>query len=281
MLIVRDPELLRKEIRTYKTKNLKIGFVPTMGALHAGHLSLINESKANSDKVVCSIFVNPTQFNSQEDLDTYPRQEAEDLALLEKVKCDLVFLPSSQDMYKNPGEVKFSFGELERKMEGEHRPGHFNGVATIVAKLFHMVNPDIAFFGQKDIQQFVILNTMVNALSFPVEMVRCAIIRDENGLALSSRNRRLSEKGRLQASKIAKTLNRTPHLAESDKSETIERKLTEILKEEKELTAEYIQIVHLNDLSPVSEFKKGIEYVVCAAVYVEGVRLIDNLVFTL
>ncbi|MFT7247810.1 MAG: pantoate--beta-alanine ligase, partial [Arcticibacterium sp.] len=189
-------------IKAKRKEDLSIGFVATMGALHEGHVSLVNKARQDNDIVLCSIFVNPTQFDNQEDLKKYPRTLETDTALLKKADCDIIFAPSSDEMYNAVPKLKLDFGNLEHVMEGEFRPGHFNGVATVVSKLFHIVNPDRAYFGLKDLQQVAILNRLVKDLSFDLELISCPIIRERDGLAMSSRNTRLSPKARSLASQI-------------------------------------------------------------------------------
>ena len=186
---------------------LKIGFVPTMGALHEGHLSLINRAKKDNDIVVCSVFVNPIQFNNPADLEKYPRTPEKDIEKLEQAGCDAVFMPTAEEMYPNKVEDHYDFGDLERVMEGACRPGHFNGVAIVVRKLFEIVTPNRAYFGEKDFQQLAIINKMVSNLNMNLEIVPCPIVREKDGLAMSSRNVRLNETERAIAPKIFATLN--------------------------------------------------------------------------
>ncbi|HAR19287.1 MAG TPA: pantoate--beta-alanine ligase, partial [Cytophagales bacterium] len=183
-----------------------LGFVPTMGALHDGHLSLVTRCKAENQKTVCSIFVNPIQFDNQEDFSKYPQHLEQDLNLLEKVGCDWVFVPSAQEMYPSVPKLKFDFGALEKVMEGKQRVGHFNGVAIVVSRLFHVIQPSVAYFGQKDLQQTIIVRQLIQDLGFQIQMQVCDTLREENGLAMSSRNVRLSTRARNDAALLYSTL---------------------------------------------------------------------------
>ncbi|MCD4665673.1 MAG: pantoate--beta-alanine ligase, partial [Bacteroidales bacterium] len=184
---------IRKYLGAQKSNGLKIGFVPTMGALHEGHISLLKEAKADCDVVVCSIFVNPIQFNNNNDLEKYPREIESDIEKLNSVDCDVLFHPTVEEMYPVPDETIFDFGELDKVMEGQHRPGHFNGVAVVVKKLFEIVEPDKAYFGLKDYQQIVIIHKLTKDYNLPVEIIPCPTTREDSGLAMSSRNELLSE----------------------------------------------------------------------------------------
>ena len=194
MEIVKDIAHLRQIIDNIKAEGKTIGFVPTMGALHKGHLSLLQQAKKGCDITICSIFVNPTQFNDKKDLDNYPRTPESDFALLESEHCDIVFFPNEKEIYPE-GEIKkeFHFGRLGELLEGLKRPGHFNGVALVVSKLFELVRPTKAYFGQKDYQQVMIVKELVKQLNYPIEIISCPIIREADGLAMSSRNALLSQ----------------------------------------------------------------------------------------
>ncbi|MTI37996.1 pantoate--beta-alanine ligase, partial [Fulvivirga lutimaris] len=201
MQIFRDISSLQLSLNELKLERKTIGLVPTMGALHDGHAALLKASLAENDVTVCSIFVNPTQFNNDEDLKNYPRTYEEDIEFLKSFECDIVFNPSAEEMYPKSPSLKFNFADLEQSMEGSYRPGHFNGVAIVVSKLFNIVNPDRAYFGQKDLQQYRIISQLVEDLSYNIELRQIPIKRDENGLALSSRNKRLSTSGLKSARK--------------------------------------------------------------------------------
>ena len=206
MRVVKTISELKSLISGYKQENKTVGLVPTMGALHAGHKSLVDRARKENDIVVVSVFVNPTQFNNKQDLATYPRTEERDCALLEAAGCDVVFMPAVEEVYPEPDNRQFDLGAVAGVMEGAHRPGHFNGVAQIVSKLFLIVEPTRAYFGEKDFQQLAIIREMVRKYPFNLEIVGCPIVRESDGLALSSRNARLSAEQRVQALQISKTL---------------------------------------------------------------------------
>lgn len=256
-----------------------LGFVPTMGALHEGHLSLIKRSKAENLKTVCSIFVNPTQFDNQEDFAKYPQREAQDLELLEKAGCDWVFIPSVQEMYPSVTTLKFDFGQLEVVMEGQYRTDHFNGVAIIVSKLFHLIQPSVAYFGRKDLQQTVIVRQLIQDLGFQIQMQVCDTLREENGLAMSSRNIRLSAEARKEASMLYATLLKTKMAIQGgEQLQTVMASARKNIEAKPGYDLQYFEIVDTQSLKPISENFEG-EVALCLAVYVEGVRLIDNIVF--
>src|SRR5688572_4031456 len=219
-----------------------IGFVPTMGALHEGHLHLVRTAASQNDVTVCSIFVNPTQFNNAEDFRLYPRLGQEDAALLEQTKCDILFTPSPEEMYPSPAKISFNFGALEMVMEGAHRPGHFNGVALVVSKLFHLVQPHKAYFGQKDLQQYAIINQLVTDLNFNLELVRHTIIREEDGLAMSSRNRRLTADQRSLAPHLYQALLLAEEMLGSNTVSEIKNKVESRLQEYPGIALEYFEI---------------------------------------
>lgn len=279
MQIFREIQALQNQIFELKAQGKLIGFVPTMGALHAGHLQLISEAKKSCDVVVCSIYVNPTQFNDLKDLERYPRNEVRDLALLKEKNCDLVFLPSDDLMYQAPPKLKIFFPELENSMEGSHRPGHFQGVALVVSKLFHIVQAHTAFFGQKDLQQYTIIRQLVADLSFPIQLVRVDTVREESGLAMSSRNQRLSDHGKELAAQLFTGL----HLA---KKLILEKRDISYIKSEIDfffsnfaaIRLEYFELVHEQDLTPAAEISENKVYAACIAANIEEVRLIDNII---
>lgn len=271
-------DLKRKEGRS-------IGLVPTMGALHRGHLTLIHRAKAENDFVVCSIFVNPVQFNNKEDLEKYPRTFEADFRLLESEGCDLIFAPEVNEMYPNNNEplAVYDLNGLDKPMEGEFRPGHFQGVCVIVHKLFNIINPTRAYFGEKDFQQLAIIRHMAKSQNPDVNIVGCSIVRDVDGLALSSRNMRLSESERQIAPMIYKTLLQAKLKIETSK----EISLTPILLKQwisdqissyPTLRPEYIEVVDMYTLQPVNDWNGSKEVIVCVAVYDGSVRLIDNIV---
>ena len=278
MLVIKEIRDLKALIQAQKAAGKTVGFVPTMGALHAGHRSLVEEAGKQSDFVVVSIFVNPTQFNDKSDLEKYPRTLEADVALLEPTPCQAIFAPEVATMYPEPDTRQFNFGELERVMEGKFRPGHFNGVAQVVSKLFEMVEPDKAFFGQKDFQQLVIVKAMVKQLTLPVEIIACPIIREASGLAMSSRNERLTKEQRENAAVIYKTLCEARNNAQSISVEELKSQVVEQLNTNPFLETEYFEIVDDVELKPVQQWTDPVNKVACVAVFCGEVRLIDNLV---
>lgn len=266
-------------IDNLKKKNKKIGFVPTMGALHEGHLSLIKESEKCSDATVVSIFVNPTQFNDPEDFKRYPRTLEEDIRLLGTLNCDIVFTPSAEEIYPEPDKRKFDFGYLESVMEGARRPGHFNGVAQIVSRLFNLVQPDKAFFGMKDFQQIAIIKEMVKQLKYKIEIIPCPIVRDENGLALSSRNALLDEEHKKNAPHIYATLKKARNLVSKMKVNELKQWITDEINSNTFLKTEYVEIVDYATLKITNDWSEPGDKVACVAVFAGKIRLIDNIVF--
>ena len=255
---------------------LKVGFVPTMGALHEGHLSLINRAKNDNDIVVSSVFVNPIQFNNPTDLEKYPRTPELDIEKLKNAGCDAVFMPSVEEMYPEKVEDHYDFGDLERVMEGACRPGHFNGVAIVVRKLFEIVNPDKAYFGEKDFQQLAIIKKMVGNLNMGLEIVPCPIIRENDGLAMSSRNVRLNETERAIAPKIFATLNdavsRKNSMSPAEMREYALAKYAEI----KEFDVEYVEITDEINLQSINNWNECEHARIFVALQLGPVRLIDN-----
>lgn len=255
---------------------LKVGFVPTMGALHDGHLSLINRAKKDNDIVISSVFVNPIQFNNPTDLEKYPRTPERDIEKLEQAGCDAVFMPSVDEMYPEKVEDHYDFGDLERVMEGACRPGHFNGVAIVVRKLFGIVNPDRAYFGEKDFQQLAIIKKMVLNLNMNLEIVPCPIIRENDGLAMSSRNVRLNETERAIAPQIYATLND----AASRKNEMTPAELRQYALDKfatiKEFDVEYVEITDEINLKSIENWNECEHARIFVALQLGPVRLIDN-----
>lgn len=262
---------------TIKNRKQTIGFVPTMGALHLGHISLVNQSKKENDFTFVTVFVNPTQFNNADDLVKYPRTEKQDLALLVQAGVDAVFFPTVEDIYPN-GELTehFDFGGLENKMEGEFRPGHFEGVGTVVKRFFEIVQPDNAYFGEKDFQQLQIIRKMVLTQKLPVQIIPVAIKREEDGLAMSSRNQRLTPEMRKEAPLIFKVLNEAKiHLENHSIAET--KKFVEKRLESSPLVLEYFEIAEENTLERVTQKESTQKIRAFIAVYAGEIRLIDNL----
>lgn len=266
-------------IDNLKNEGKKIGFVPTMGALHEGHLSLVKECKKNSDVTVVSIFVNPTQFNDSEDLKRYPRTLDKDVELLKTVDCDIIFAPSVEEIYPEPDTRKFDFGYLETVMEGAKRPGHFNGVGQVVSRLFDIVRPDKAFFGMKDFQQVAIIKNMVKQLKYDIEIIPCPIIREENGLARSSRNALLDEDHKKNATHIYATLKKARNLKSEMEIKELKQWIADEINNNPFLDTEYVEIVDNTTLKVVENWTEPGTKVACVAVYAGKIRLIDNIVF--
>ncbi len=270
-----------KTLQTYLQNQRKsgktIGFVPTMGALHQGHLSLIETAKNQNDVVVCSIFVNPTQFNNPHDLAVYPRTLEADCKMLEEVACDIVFAPSASEMYPSLPTLKFDFGTLENVMEGKFRPGHFNGVGIVVSKLFNIVQPNKAYFGQKDLQQCAVINCLVKDLSFSLDLVICPTQRETDGLAMSSRNRNLSEDQRVIAPEIYKSLSAAAELLKTKSSTEVKQFVTDYFEVIEDIELEYFEISDFETLLPIEELLEG-KTALCIAAFLGKTRLIDNII---
>lgn len=259
-----------------RQQNKKIGFVPTMGALHAGHLSLVKRCVEENDICVVSIFVNPTQFNDKNDLATYPRTLDNDCALLEAAGCDYVFAPSESEMYPEPDTRTFDFGTVSAVMEGARRPGHFNGVAQIVSKLFYAVKPENAYFGEKDFQQIAVIRAMVKQLNLPVKINACPILREADGLALSSRNVRLTPEQRAKAPLIARTLKESTNFAGAKSVQEVIDFVVNTINRDPVMRVEYYEIVDGNTMEAVKNWSDADYVVGCVTVYCGEVRLIDN-----
>lgn len=249
-----------------------------MGALHKGHLSLIRESKKENDITVCSIFVNPTQFNNPDDLKNYPRDFQRDLELIRSEKCEVVFHPSVEEMYPEPPDEKYDFGMLEKVMEGAYRPGHFNGVATVVRRLFEIVEPSRAYFGLKDYQQLLIVHKMTKDLGLPVEIVPCEIVRERSGLAMSSRNRLLSAAQKKQALLLYQVLKYVKVKAGFTTIDEIKQYVEKQFRKTKNVKLEYFEIVDMYTLKSMHTWTETTHAIACIAAYVGNVRLIDNII---
>ena len=256
-----------------------VGLVPTMGALHEGHLSLIQKALSENDIVVVSIFVNPTQFNNAEDLEKYPRNLSGDIKTIERLSQEVViFAPEISEMYEStPKAISFDFGGLDKVMEGKFREGHFQGVATIVEKLFELVKPTRAYFGEKDYQQILIIKSMLEQRKLPVTLVPCPIVREKSGLAMSSRNERLSPEGRKQAAFIYSVLQEAQKLFTTASVAEVEAFVKEQFSQKEVFDLEYFTITKADTLEEVKEKKSSESYRAFITVYVEGVRLIDNI----
>lgn len=278
MQIFETKKSLQEYLLHFRKENKTIGFVPTMGALHKGHLSLVAEAQKECDLVVVSIFVNPTQFDNKEDLAKYPKPLQQDIQFLESVNCDVLFCPSADEIYgKNLTAEHFDFDGLELVMEGEFRKGHFNGVGTIVKRLFEIVQPKTAFFGQKDFQQLQIIKKMVAKNKLPVKIKGCEILREKDGLAMSSRNGRLTPEHRKEAPFIHKTLKKAKKLFKENSSEKVMEWIKNEFKNNHLLQLEYVSIADENTLQPIKEIQKGENYRAFIAVFAGNVRLIDNI----
>lgn len=264
---------LKLELLNYTS----IGFVPTMGALHSGHVSLVKYSVKENDVTVVSIFVNPTQFNDKDDLKKYPRTLGADCKLLEPEGVDLVFVPSVEEMYPVPDMREFSYPPLDTVMEGAHRPGHFNGVCQIVSKLFDAVQPTRAYFGEKDFQQLAIIRQMVRQMNYPIDIIGCPIVREEDGLAMSSRNTRLSAEERENALKISQTLFKSSTFASSHGVCETQTFVEKAIADAPGLRLEYFAIVDGNTLQKVESWDASDYIVGCITVFCGDVRLIDNI----
>jgi len=279
MKIIHTIAELRTHLDEYKSLGQQIGLVPTMGALHEGHIRLVERCVQENAACVVSIFVNPTQFNDKNDLISYPRTPEQDTEMLRKAGCKYVFMPSAEEMYPEPDTRHFDFGLLEKVMEGSFRPGHFNGVAQIVSKLFDAVKPDRAYFGEKDFQQLAIIRKMTKDMHFPIEIVACPIVREKDGLAMSSRNRRLSSQEREKAPLIAELLSKsTTFVSVKSISDTISY-VTQNLAKDPTFKLEYYEIVDGDTLQPVENWEDSSYIVGCIAVFCGPVRLIDNIVY--
>lgn len=271
---IKDLRLLLDESRAAGNS---VGLVPTMGALHAGHASLVERAVKENDVVVVSVFVNPTQFNDKNDLKNYPRTLDADCALLERIGATVAFAPSVEEMYPEEDTRQFSFAPLDTVMEGACRPGHFNGVAQIVSKLFYAVEPDRAYFGEKDFQQLAIIREMVRQLGIELEIVGCPIVREEDGLAMSSRNTLLSEDERERALTISSTLFASSDFAKINTLAATKAFVEDMINDTPGLELEYYQIVDGNTLQEIGEWKDSDYVVGCIALFCGNVRLIDNI----
>jgi pantoate--beta-alanine ligase len=256
----------------------KIGFVPTMGALHKGHISLIKRALKENDITVCSIFVNPNQFNNKNDLLKYPRTLEKDLNLLDKAGCNIVFTPSVEEIYPEPDTRVFDFGILDKVMEGKFRAGHFNGVAQVVSRLFDIVKPHKSYFGEKDFQQLAVIKSLTKQLNLPVEIVACPIVRENDGLAMSSRNKLLSGAHRKSSTLISETLFRAVEKRNLPLEE-LKKWVIQTINSDINLKVEYFEIVDFDSLHSLSNWDDSIKPIGCIAVFAGEVRLIDNIRF--
>ena len=282
MQIITTQEELKQQVAVCKQNGKTIGLVPTMGALHEGHATLVRQAVKENDVCFVSVFVNPTQFNNKEDLAKYPRHLDQDAALLARIGADFVFAPTPEEMY-SPEEMAqtfaFDFGGLDQVMEGKMRPGHFNGVVQVVSRLFYLVQPDKAYFGEKDYQQLCIIHYMVERSTLAgtfgdLQIVDCPIVREASGLALSSRNQRLSEQDAQTAVQISQILFRSRQWARTMSVKEVQQRVIDTINAISGLEVEYYEIVDQSTLLPVSDFSHAIG---CVTVYCGPVRLIDNI----
>lgn len=280
MRVINKSSDLQSLLYQEKKNNKQIGFVPTMGALHEGHLKLIKRAKDENNICVVSIFVNPTQFNNSEDLEKYPRTLQKDLDLLEPLGVDYVFTPTVEDIYPEPDTRIFDFGLLDKVMEGRHRPGHFNGVAQVVSKLFDIVQPNKAYFGEKDFQQLAIIKSLAEKLNYPIEIIPVEIIRESSGLAMSSRNQRLSEEQKKVVPIIYEILQEAKKLYQKGAPpKGVVEFVTNTINGQTDLAVEYFEIVDGCNLSSLDNWESTDYIVGCIAVYCGNIRLIDNIIF--
>ncbi len=276
-VLVKTIKEARKQLNPLWQEEGYLGFIPTMGAMHEGHLSLIRRSINENQFTAVSIFVNPTQFNEEQDFNFYPRNLEADLKIMSSLPIDLVFAPGASEIYPEPDTRVFDFGELDKTMEGEHRPGHFNGVAQVVSKLFEIIRPDRAYFGEKDFQQLAIVKALVKQLGNPVEILACPIIREEDGLAMSSRNKRLTPAQRTAARSVSKALFRANELAGTMSVDKLQEKIIRQLTRHPLIEVEYFKIVDKENLQQVSDWSDTDAIIGCIAVQIGEVRLIDNI----
>ena len=270
---------LQNAVSVRKNEEKTIGFVPTMGALHEGHISLVDECRKQNDVCIVSIFVNPTQFNNPADLEKYPRTIEQDLNMLEAAGVDLVFVPSAQEVYPEPDKRQFDFGQLDKVMEGKFRPGHFNGVAQVVSRLFDIVKPNMAYFGEKDFQQLAIIRQMVRQLDIPVKIIPMPIKREVSGLAMSSRNQRLTDRQKKEAVNIYRVLSESKKRYNQKTVEETRLQVIEEINKIDSLEVEYFEIVDGNTLQQISDWKDTTYAVGCITVFCGEVRLIDNIIY--
>lgn len=277
MEIIRSVDELKKVCSSQKAADRTVGLVPTMGALHEGHLSLINRARKENDFVVVSVFVNPTQFNNPDDLKTYPRTEEADCQKLSAAGVDVAFIPTAEEIYPEPDTRVFDLGEVAAVMEGAMRPGHFNGVAQIVSKLFAWTAPTRAYFGEKDFQQIAVIRRMAALEGFGFDIVACPIKREADGLAMSSRNVRLSEHQRKVAPNIHRVLSESTGYASGHSLEETRKMVVDAINAYPEMEVEYFEIVDPLTMQPLKQWPAEGECVGCITVYLGDVRLIDNI----
>ena len=279
MLIFKHKNKLQDYFKIEGRHNTKIGFVPTMGSLHEGHLQLIRESTKICELTVCSIFVNPTQFNKKNDFTSYPRDIEKDIKVLRNgTKCDVLYIPETVDLYEKGEKInQYNFNGLEKLMEGIYRPNHFNGVATVLEKFFDIIRPDVAFFGQKDLQQLQIVKRLVSILDMQIKVVGVPTKRDRDGIAMSSRNSLLNNKQREEALKLYASLQYCK-LNRKDTVEDLKSHIISTFEKNPMINLDYIEFVDLETLSSIEEIPITKKSAICIAAYVGDVRLIDNII---
>lgn len=278
MEVIQKTTKLKNKLLQAKLEGKVIAFIPTMGALHQGHLSLIKRAKQECDIIVCSIFINPTQFNNSEDFENYPQNLPSDLNQLELIGCDFAFTPSFDELYEHKSDLlEIDLGQLANVMEGEFRPGHFLGMVTVVKKLFDAIEPDKGYFGEKDFQQLAIIKHMVSYFQLPIEIVGCPTVREEDGLALSSRNAHLSIEQREAAPLIYESICKTKELLLTQSVDECVNKIIDTINQNKYLGVEYFEVVNAKTLQPISEYHADKNCRACIAVYAGNIRLIDNI----
>ncbi|MCG3165736.1 MAG: Pantothenate synthetase [Bacteroidia bacterium] len=277
MIVFEKATELNQFLAREREKGKTVGFVPTMGALHNGHISLINKARNENSMVVASVFVNPTQFNNAEDLKKYPRTIEADKALLEENGCDVLFFPSVEEIYPEKDNTVFDLGGLDTLMEGKFRPGHFNGVAMVVKRLFQIVQPEHAYFGEKDFQQLAIIRYMVSSEKLPVNIISCPTLRESSGLAMSSRNMRLTKEEKVEAAAIYRALLEAKENAKTLQPHEVKEIFEQSISQNSAFKFEYFEIVDSENLLPVKEWNPQRKATGCVAVWIRDVRLIDNL----
>lgn len=264
-----------------ENKGLKIGFIPTMGALHNGHLSLIRKAKLENNIIAVSIFVNPRQFNDVSDYEKYPRTIEEDINLLKKINCDVIFLPDTNEIYDNYSGCEIDFNGLDKICEGKFRPGHFQGVVDVVYRLFTLINPINAYFGEKDFQQITIIKLMVKEKKLPINIISCEIVREESGLALSSRNKRLLPNELIQAAKIYETISKYSQINKDENIDNLINKIEIEINNTSLLKSEYIVFCNPINLKEIKSIDNQNKIKLLVAVYCGNIRLIDNIDVTI
>ena len=279
MNIYKSIEDLQAFVEAERAKGLRIAFVPTMGALHAGHLSLVRRALSECDRCIVSVFVNPTQFNDPRDLETYPRTLEADSTLLASVGASALFAPEVSTIYPEEDTRTFDVGAVAEVMEGRYRPGHFNGVMQVVSRLFDIVRPDCAYFGEKDFQQIAVIRAMARLIGSPVEIIACPIVREADGLALSSRNVRLSAEERREAPQIYRILSESRSWAKDMSPQQVIERVTEQINAVPHLRVEYFEIVDTDSLQPIASWSDSPAPHGCITVYCGEVRLIDNIAY--